>query len=255
LPVPIFHEEDLTASEVAFVGELGVARGLGIEAVVPWRVLRTRIRFEDMEHEPIVVPNGSIHHRNETLNGPGDPWLLMHGARGVGGWTVAARAGVSIPLGRTEPNPFALGRLGLPHQHIQFGTGTWDPVVGLAAGRHFGQFGFAVHALARLVFATNDHGYRAGDRFYANAALDRRIGGSWRAIVGMDVVREQTETWDGRIETEGNLGRTDVLAAVGLTRPLGSAGGFHVTARIPLVTRATGAQVSYPVIVTIGFSR
>jgi hypothetical protein len=127
--------------------------------------------------------------------------------------------------------------------------------VGLAAGRRFGQVGFVVHTLARLVFATNDHGYRAGDRFYANAALDRRIAGSWRASVGTDFVREQAETWDGRIESEGNLGRTDLLASIGLTRPLGSAGGFHVTAKIPLFTRVTGAQVHYPVIVVVGFSR
>ena len=254
-PFPIFHEEDLTISEAAFVSEVGLVRGLGIEAVVPWRFVRTRIRFEDLEHRPIVVPNGSIHHRNETLSGPGDPWLLMHGARALASWTVAARAGVSIPLGSTEPNPFALGRLGLPHQHIQFGTGTWDPIVGLAAGRRFGPFGFTVHTLGRLVFGTNDHGYRAGDRFYASAALDRRVAGPWRAIVGIDLARENAETWDGRIETEGNLGRTDVLASVGLTRPLGRAGGLHVTAKIPLVTRATGAQVRYPVIVAVGFSR
>jgi hypothetical protein len=254
LPVPIFHEEDLTITEAAFVTEVGLARGLGIEAIVPLRVVRTRIRFEDLVHEPIVVPNGSIHHRNETLSGPGDPWLLVHGARGLGAWTLAARAGVSIPLGRTERNPFDLGRRGLPHQHIQFGTGTWDPVAGVSAGRRFGQVGFVVHALARLVFGTNGHGYQAGDRFYASAALDRRIAGAWRGIAGLDLAREQTERWDGRIETEGNLGRTDLLASVGVARPLGR-GAFHVTAKVPLVTRATGAQVDYPVILSLGFSR
>jgi len=254
-PFPIFHEQDLTISEIAFVTEAGLARGLGVEAVVPLRVVRTRIRFEDLDHQPIVVPNGSIHHRNETLSGPGDPWLLVHGVRGLGAWTVAARGGVSIPLGGTEPNPFALGRRGLPHEHIQFGTGTWDPVMGLAAGRRLGQVGFTVSGLAHLVFATNKHGYRAGDRFYASAALDRRIAGAWRGIAGLDLAREQTETWDGRMEMEGNLGRTDLLASIGVTRPLGRAGGFHVTAKIPLVTRATGAQVHYPVILAVGFSR
>lgn len=254
-PFPIFHEQDLTISEIAFVTEAGLARGLGVEAVVPLRWVRTRIRFEDLEHQPIIVPNGSIHHRNETLSGPGDPWLLLHGARRLGAWTVAARGGISIPLGRTEPNPFALGRRGLPHEHIQFGTGTWDPVVGLAAGRRFGQVGLTVSALAHLVFATNKHGYQAGDRFYASAALDRRIAGAWRGIAGLDLARERTETWDGRIEMEGNLGRTDLLASIGVTRPLGRAGGFHVTAKIPLVTRATGAQVRYPVIVAVGLSR
>jgi len=167
---------------------------------------------------------------------------------------VAARGGISIPLGRVEPNPFELGRRGLPHEHIQFGTGTWDPIAGVSAGRRFGQVGFVVHALARLVFGTNTHGFQAGDRFYASAALDRRIAGAWRGIAGLDLAREQTETWDGRIETEGNLGRTDLLASVGVSRPLGR-GGFHVTAKIPLLTRATGAQVDYPVIVAVGFSR
>jgi len=254
-PFPIFHEQDLTISEIAFVTEAGLARGLGVEAVVPLRWVRTRIRFEDLEHQPIEVPNGSIHHRNETLSGPGDPWLLLHGARGLGAWTMAARGGVSIPLGRTEPNPFELGRRGLAHQHIQFGTGTWDPVVGLAAGRRLGPVGFTVNGLAHLVFATNKHGYQAGDRFYASAALDRRIAGAWRGSAGLDLAREQTETWDGRIEMEGNLGRTDLLASIGVTRPLGRAGSFHVTAKIPLVTRATGAQVRYPVIIAVGVSR
>jgi hypothetical protein len=255
LPEPILHVQDLAISEAAFVAERGLTRGLGVSAVVPLRWVRTRIRFEDLEHRPIDVADGSIHHRNETLSGLGDPWLLLHGARGLGAWTVAARGGVSIPLGRTEPNPFELGRRGLPHQHIQFGTGTWDPVLGVAAGRRLGPVGLRVSGLARLVYSTNEHGYRAGHRYYASAALDRRIAGSWRGIAGLDLAREQAETWGGHVEMEGNLGRTDVLASLGLTRPLGRAGGVHVTAKVPLLTRATGAQVDYPVIVTVGWSR
>jgi len=254
-PESILHVQDLTISEAAFVTEVGVARGLGVAAVVPLRWVRTRIQFEDLQHQPIDVPEGSIHHRNETLTGPGDPWLLLHGARSVGAWTLAARGGISIPLGRAEPNPFERGHHGLPHQHIQFGTGTWDPVVGLATGRRFGQVGFRVSGLARLVFSTNEHGYQAGDRYYASAALDRRIAGAWRGIAGLDLAREEAETWDGRVEMEGNLGRTDLLVAVGVTRSLGNAGSLHVTARIPLLTRATGAQVRYPVIVAVGLSR
>jgi hypothetical protein len=252
---PLLHVQNLTISEAAFVTEAGLGRGLGVSVVVPLRWVQTRIRFEDLQHQPIDVPEGTIHHRNETLSGPGDPWLLLHGARGLGGWTLAARGGISVPLGRTEPNPFELGRRGVAHQHVQFGTGTWDPIVGVAAGRRFGQVGFRLSGLARLIVSTNDHGYQAGNRYYANAAVDRRLWGAWRGIAGMDVAREEAETWDGRVEMEGNLGRTDVLASVGVTRPLGNAGSFHVTAKIPLLTRATGAQVRYPVILAVGFSR
>lgn len=252
---PLLHVQDMTISEAAFVTEVGVGRGLGVSAVVPLRWVRARIRFEDLQHQPLDVPEGSIHHRNETLTGPGDPWLLLHGARGLGAWTVAGRGGISVPLGRTEANPFDLGRRGLAHQHLQFGTGTWDPVVGVAAGRRFGQVGFRLSGLARFIVSTSDHGYRAGDRYYASAAVDRRIAGAWRGIAGVDVMREEAETWGGRTETEGNLGRTDLLASLGLTRPLGRAGGLHVTAKIPLRARATGSQVRYPVILAVGFSR
>ena len=254
LPEPIYHEQDFTISELAFVTELGVGRGLGLEALVPLRWVRTEIRFEDLDHRPIDVPGGSIHHRNETLSGSGDPWLLLHGARRAGAWTMAARAGVSVPLGRTEPNPFELGRQGLPHEHIQFGTGTWDPIVGVAAGRRFGQTGLVLDSFARFVVATNGYGYRSGDRFFVRAAADHRIAGGWRGVAGLEMLREEAETWDGRLETEGNLGRTDLLASFGIVRGLGRAGGAHLTVRIPLLTRATGTQVRYPVIVALGFS-
>ncbi len=57
------------------------------------------------------------------------------------------------------------------------------------------------------------------------------------------------------IEEEGNLGRTDVLASIGLIRRLGSAGALAVHLKVPLSTRVRGAQVDYPAIVSIGWVR
>jgi hypothetical protein len=93
----------------------------------------------------------------EPLARNADPWLMLHAGKVAGRWTIAARGGVTVPLGRTEPNPFTLGDLGLPHEHIQFGTGTWDPVVGLAAGRRWGETTLTLTGLARLV-----HGHAYG---------------------------------------------------------------------------------------------
>ena len=253
-PFPIFHEEDLTISEIAFVTEAGLARGLGMEAVVPLRWVRTRIRFEDLEHQPIVVPNGDIHHRNETLAGPGDPWLMAVKGRRVGAWSAALRGGITIPLGKTEENPFDLGRRGLPHQHIQFGTGTWDPLAGGSLGRRFGQVMTTASVLARLPVSENRHGYRAGRRISVTTNADRRIRGPWRAQAGLDYARETAETWSGRIEEEGNLGRSDVLLSAGIARLFGTR-ALILTAKVPLRTRSSGEQVHYPAIVVLGWAQ
>ena len=133
-----WHVLDVTLSETAAITTVGLGANLGLELVVPFRTSTTRVQFEDEDRQPFVPAEGETHHRNETVAGLADP--VAAAARGAAGrtWTTAARAGVTVPLGRTEPNPFALGREGLPHQHVQFGTGTWDPMLGLAAGRRLG---------------------------------------------------------------------------------------------------------------------
>jgi hypothetical protein len=179
--------------------------------------------------------------------------LVTGGQRGE--WSLAARGGVSIPLGRTEENPFELGRQRVRHQHIQFGTGTWNPLVGMSVGRHVGSTAVFVSGLARLVTTQNEHGYRAGHRYDVSLVADRPLGASWRMQGGFDVAREQAERWNGIVEEEGNLGRTDLLASAALVRQVGAAGALTLQVKVPLLTRAQGAQVDYPVIVSLGWSR
>jgi hypothetical protein len=230
----------------------GFSGGVGLELTTFIRTMVSRIRFEDLDGRPIEVPGGDIHHRNETLTGPGDPWLTAVLGRSVGRWSAAVRAGVTVPLGKTEENPFALGRRGLPHQHIQFGTGTWDPLAGAAIGRKFGEVVGTAGVLARLPVTTNDHGYRAGRRVQAFLAGDRRLAGAWRAQAGLDYARETAETWDGIVEEEGNLGRSDLLLSAGVARLIGGR-ALVFTVKVPLRTRARAAQVDYPAIVSVGW--
>ena len=244
--------QDLDLANATFTAAVGIKQRLGVEAVLPFNNVISRIRFLDANREPLDRPQGDIHHRNETLAGIGDPWLMLHRGWLAGRWSLAARAGVTLPLGRTEPNPFTLADLGLPHQHIQFGTGTWDPVAGVAGGRRWGETAFTLTGVARLIFGENGHGYRAGHRYYADASVSHRAG-PWGGSLGLNLLREEAERWDGRVRTEeGNLGRTDLLVAAGLQRSLGSVGAF-VTVKVPLVTHAEGAQVDYPLIFSFGF--
>jgi hypothetical protein len=251
-----WHVQSLTLTELSLTAAAGIRRGMGMELVLPVRHVTSRIRFLDADRVPLHRPEGDIHHRDETLAGVGDPWLMLHTGVLKGAWTLAARAGVTLPLGRTEPDPFALGDLGLPHQHIQFGTGTWDPVVGLAVGRRLGAVGLTISGLARFVLDENSHGYRAGHRYYADATASRRLAGAWSGSLGLIASREQAERWGGVVRTEeGNLGRTDVLVAVGVARAVRGVGSLSLTAKVPVLSRSQGAQVDYPVIISVGWGR
>jgi hypothetical protein len=246
----------VTLSETSVSTSVGLAGRLGLELVAPFRTATTRVRFEDEARRPFVAAEGDLHHRDETVAGPGDPWLMLHAARPGRAWTAAGRLGVGIPLGSTVPNPFELGRRGQAHQHIQLGTGTFDPILGLMAGRRLGPWGLTLTGHARLTLYENGHGYQAGNRYLAGVMADRPVSRSWRASAALDLLREQPERWDGLLdEEEGNLGRTDLVLTFAALRAVSGVGSLRFALSVPLVTRARGAQLDYPLIVSVGLSR
>jgi NAD(P)-dependent dehydrogenase (short-subunit alcohol dehydrogenase family) len=113
-------------------------RTLGVEAQITLRMTATKIAYTTPQGAPYAPLDPGVHHRNETIAGIGDPWLLASAGTLLGRWIVQGRIGTSIPAGRAEPNPFALGEMGKPHQHIQFGNGTFDPLVVADVARKIG---------------------------------------------------------------------------------------------------------------------
>ena len=71
--------------------------------------------------------------------------------------------------------------------------------------------------------------------------------------MGVDYGHETAETWSGRIEEEGNLGRSDLLLSAGVARIFGTR-ALILTAKVPLRTRSNGVQVEYPAIVSLGWA-
>ncbi len=233
----------------------GLRPGIGLEVQIPVRMVRDRVHYLDVARQPYTPPNPDLHHRNETLTGLADPQLAVHFGHQGTPWAVAARVGVSIPLGRTEPNPFELGRRGLWHQHIQFGTGTWDPIFGVAVGRGIGSFDAQLGGIVRLTLAENNHGYQAGNRYGIQLDASRKVGHAWNGNAGLLLAHERAERWSGRIETEGNLGRTDLFLSLGAGRAIPSVGSLSVNLQLPLVSRTTGDQVKIPVILSLAWTR
>jgi hypothetical protein len=227
---------------------------MAVELLVPFRVVVDRVHYEDLARHPYTPPNPDLHHRDETLSGIADPQLALHLGHQGATWSTGGKIGISIPIGRTEPNPFELGRQGLWHQHIQFGTGTWDPVLGFGVARSFGELSVEASAAARLAFTDNEHGYRAGDRYAVRLLGAHKLGGSWGADGGFLYAHESAETWDGRVETEGNLGRSDLFVSLGVSRATAKRGALFLDVQIPVWSESTGEQVDSSLVVTFGWN-
>ena len=93
---------------------------------VPYDVKAVQIGYETLDGAPFTPPYGDIHHRTQTLRGISDPTVAVD-------WmprpSLMLGAGLSLPVGEIVPNPIELGREGLTHEHIQFGSGTFRPTL------------------------------------------------------------------------------------------------------------------------------
>jgi hypothetical protein len=227
------HDQDIHPGELRAILEAGLTAVWGLEAHLPLRITHTRIHYETPAGAPYQPVDAGVHHRDETLVGPGDPWLLARAAKNTGGFLLTARAGLSFPLGRTEENPFALGARGLRHQHIQFGTGTFDPVAAVDVSRTVSGVELSGYGQAQLTLYENEHGYRAGSRWSAGLQVGRRLTGSLVPAVGLDLLHEGAERWDGQIQQDGNLGRTELLGGLSLSYAAGPT-LLSLWARVPL---------------------
>ena len=169
------HDQTISNGEARLAAELGATTWLAAGLILPVRLYTTSIRYLEPRGDTVDIENPTLHHRNETLSGLGDPWLYGRAATHLGGVMIDGRLGATVPLGRTVPDPFVLGDMGVPHEHSQFGTGT----VGLLAG--VGDLSHSSHG--RTTGARPDP-YRPGMRFAQGSPDGRWRGGRARRLGG-----------------------------------------------------------------------
>lgn len=105
------------------VVEHGLRDNLQLSVRIPYDIKDQHVRYTTLDGAPFTPPYGDIHHRTETLRGLSDPtWMLQWSMQQ---WLFGA--GTTLPLGHTVEDPVRLGNLGLKHEHIQFGSGTFEP--------------------------------------------------------------------------------------------------------------------------------
>jgi hypothetical protein len=256
------HDQQFYVAELRPVIEVGLSKTLGVELQLPFRVVRTTILFRRLDGERFTPDYENIHHRNQTLAGFSDPWLSGRAAWALGLWRFTARVGLTFPVGQTRPDPFALGRAGEVHEHLQFGTGTLNPIAALDIGLPVGRFFWSAYGQTQLVFAANGHGYRAGNRYAAGLSGQVRLGEKVHVGLSTDLVNEQAERWGGVVQEDGNVGRTDALLGARVGTQVGAA-ALGLSLKFPVWQHFLGeadhggapGQLTYPVLLnlSVGF--
>ena len=182
---------------------------------MPFRVTRTSIRYSDLSGAPYQPLDPEVHHRNETLAGFGDPWLLGRWGRSCRGTALTARAGVTLPSGHTEEDPFALGRAGaaapahpVRQRHLRSAAHA-GPLAHASAGRPERLRPGAADALRER------QGLPGGQSLLRRASRPARW---WPPRSPPRLVStsssERPERWAGEIQQDGNLGRTELLGGL-----------------------------------------
>lgn len=90
-------------------------------------------------------------------------------------------AGLSLPTGSIDEQATRVGAFGNLPYAMQLGSGTYDPILGLAYSARETGFSWGTKANAKFRFGSNNNGYRLGDEFEVSTWVERRLAES---IVG-----------------------------------------------------------------------
>jgi hypothetical protein len=244
------HLLTLSLIDVTIRAEYGLTDRFAVAVRVPVRAVDVVADFEGEGGRPLPDFR-SIHHRDEVISGLSDVTVdaiwqlrtpLIYGQ---------FRAGLSLPTGGTEPDPFVRGALGLEHQHIFLGTGTVDPRMGLLVGHAFDGWALELQTSAAGAFYRNDHFYRAGWRFLAEIGAPITLG-DWMLRPGFGAYAETPARW--RETRAVNSGRTDLLPSLAVNLPW-EAWTFGMRIARPINLTAEGGQVQIPIVLGLSVMR
>lgn len=232
---------------------VGLGQGWQVLAQVPVDAKFLSIDYTTPDGEAYEPPYGNIHHRNETLFGLGDGRVEFQYYQAVGdGWVAGAGFGVTVPLGSTEEDPYALSKEGSSHQHIQMGSGTVDPVFRASAIWSGHQWGAVFTAGGRLPLIHNSKGYRPSASIQGSAGPTYRVNSKLMITSNLTVTRESQAEWAG--EPDPMSGRTAITAGAGIIYRFTPTLATMLQGRTTLGQWSEEALIVQPFVGSIGLS-
>jgi len=256
-----YHIIDMRLLDLNLTAQYQLNSWVGVELVAPYRLVEVDASFLGNDMEPISDSASDIHHRDEVIQGFAD--LQFVGTAQIPSLVeplnthLSLQVGFSIPTAQTQPNPFTLGEVGLRHQHIFFGTGTYDPIGGLAFRTIFPDFDLIGWTRTKASLTENKHGYQGPT--ISSGALGIKTGfglEKWSFILQQEVQHETPAKWkqaDGSIENARNSGKTDLIATAGVFWSISDTMNAYALAKVPYWTQVEGGQMDIPGYASIGF--
>ncbi len=213
--MPYYHHVREVIAETSLDASLGLTTFFAVDLHLALRVADVHPTYTEQDGTEKLVPN-DIHHHDETLVDVTDPWLLGRFASVHGDFVGSMRLGLSFPLGRTEPDPYALGREGASHEHLQAGTGTFVPIVGFGASYRVAPVTIGLSGVGFFNAYENAEGFRAPVRVYANHRVSVALfDGVLLPFAEVTLAHESEEYWQGEPGLEGSNVRTELYVGGG----------------------------------------
>lgn len=171
VPVPLYrHEVSLDYMRIELGLQYTLADGWDLIGRIPWEQKRQAAAITTIDpatgaERELMQRNIDLHHRSVTLRGVGDLMLLGR-RRWSAVWregdALSISGGATIPTGRTVENPYHLGDEGIQHLHIQFGTGTVDPLLETSYSTPIaGRLSAGAYLAGRFPFYENERTFHA----------------------------------------------------------------------------------------------
>ncbi len=250
-----WHDQQITWFRLDALLSAGLGNGWAVAAGLPFDVRSITVDYTlTPDGEPYDPPYADIHHREEVLFGPVDGSLWLKRTMMVGSVVVTPSVGGSIPLGHPEADPFALTELGKKHQHMQFGTGTFDPLLSIDAVFRAGRFGALAMVSSRLPLYEGANGYRAPRTVAGGAGPAFAVTPKLYTWLLAEAAYEGEELWSG----VAYGGRASVSASGGALYTLTPDVSVQLTARVPVWEAVhhtdEDASVSQPLSMAAGVS-
>ena len=161
------------------------------------------------EEKEATLRNRDIHHRTESYRSLSDLMLLVNYRRdGLFREKDLLKIswGTTLPTGKTEENPYELGDQGLKHLHIQFGTGTFNPLLELNHRTPLAErFSLGAYALGQFPFYQNDKTYQGSVEVTSGLILGYRVHNRLFLQPNASAYYQNSAYWDGQKDTNSGL--------------------------------------------------
>ena len=180
-----------------------------------------------------IVRNRDNHHRNENYSGISDVKLFtanrFTGFLGEKGRLDLA-FGFSLPVGTIEGDPIQAGLNGDKHLHIQFGSGTFDPLLELHYVTSLSKkISLALFTMNKFPLYQNRNNYQAPLETTSGISSAFRVNSMLSGRATIATFSQGQATWNGLNDPNSGLFSVNgtVAATISLSRDLLVATGYR----------------------------